>query len=172
MISRVHRSFIQLVFDERGDRIRITPDQLAEGHLYTGVEAVEYGLADGIGSDGAAIARAAELAGLSDYDVADVNLLVLREALLALRSELPPAEDGAAPTLWTGKGWADGYDLPLSLLTESAPGETPPGFPAGGEPGDGWTEPPVDYSPNRYSGEIAIPENDQSAGSQLRGNVE
>ena len=151
MISRVHQSFVNLVFDERGDRIRITPAQLAEGHLYTGVEAVEYGLADGIGSDGVAIARAAELAGLSEYDVTDVNLLVLREALRALRSELPPGENGEPPSLWTEQGWGDGVGLPLSLLTESAPGETPPGFPAGGErpafyyyyPGEGWSDLPA-----------------------------
>ena len=175
MISRIHNSFISLVFDERGDRIRLTRAQLADGRLYTGVEAVEFGLADAIGSDSDAIAKAAELAGLSDYDVADVNLLVLREVLRALRSELPPpsATDGDSPSLFTGEGWADGYGFPLSLLTESAPGDTPPGFPAGGErpafyyyyPGNGWTESPVEYSPNRYSGENAILEHNQDPGT-------
>lgn len=146
MLNRLRNSFVGMVVEERGDRLRLSPEQVGDARLYIGVEAVEYGLADGIGSDAEAIVKAAELAGLSDYDVADVNLLVLREVLRSLRSELPPGPDGAAPTLWTGEGWADGYGYPLSLLTESAPGETPPGFPAGGQrptfyyyyPGEGW----------------------------------
>lgn len=148
MINRLRNAFVGLVVEERGDRLRLTPEQVSHARLYVGVEAVEYGLADAIGSDGDAIVRAAELAGLSDYEVADVNRLVLQEALRALRSELPPpshaGEEGL--TLWTGEGWGDGNGFPWSLLTESAPGETPPGFPAGGErpaiyyyyPGEGW----------------------------------
>ena len=146
MLNRLRTAFVGLVVEERGDRLRLSPEQVGDARLYVGVEAVEYGLADAIGSDAEAIVKAAELAGLSDYDVIDVNQLVLREQLRFLRSELPPGPDGEAPTLWTGEGWGNAHGLPLSLLTESAPGETPPGFPAGGErptfyyyyPGEGW----------------------------------
>ena len=179
MLNRLRNSFVSKVVAERGDRLLLSPEQVGDARLYIGVEAVEYGLVDAIGSDSEAVAKAAELAGLSDYDVADVNLLVLQEALRALRSELPPpADDGEYPSLWTGEGWADGY--PLSLLQGSEPGETPPGFPAGGQrpafyyyyAGEGWTEPQVNYSPNPHSLAIGNPENDAGAGSLLRGNDE
>ena len=148
MLNRLRNSFVGTVVEERGDRLRLSPEQVGDARLYIGVEAVEYGLADAIGSDADAIVKAAELAGLSDYDVIDVNQLVLREQLRFLRSELPPGPDGEVPTLWTGEGWNDGFAYPLSLLTESAPGETPRGFPAGGErptfyyyyPGEGWQD--------------------------------
>ncbi|MYD48224.1 MAG: S49 family peptidase [Chloroflexi bacterium] len=181
MLNRLRNSFVGTMVEERGDRLRLSPEQVGDARLYVGVEAVEYGLADAIGSDAEAIVKAAELAGLSDYDVADVNLLVLRDTLRFLRSELPPtAVDGESPTLWTGEGWADGYGYPLSLLTESAPGETPPGFPAGGQrptfyyyyPGEGWTEPQVNYSPSPYPLAIGNPDNNAEAGSLLRGNDE
>ena len=179
MLNRLRNSFVSKVVAERGDRLLLSPEQVGDARLYIGVEAVEYGLVDAIGSDSDAVVKAAELAGLSDYDVADVNLLVLQEALRALRSELPPpAADGEYPSLWTGEGWADGY--PLSLLQGSEPGETPPGFPAGGQrpafyyyyAGEGWTEPQADYSPNPHSLAIGNPDNDAGAGSLLRGNDE
>ena len=166
IINRLHSSFVNLVLDERGDRLRLTAAEVAEGHLYSGVEAVEYGLADAIGSDSAAIATAAELAGLSEYDVMDVNALVLREALNALRRAYgDDANLGSASgngiivndgnradsaTATDQSDFADALPVPIpSLLTESAPNETPPGFPPGGQrpafyyyyAGDGWQEP-------------------------------
>ena len=153
IINRLHKSFVKLVMDERGDRLRLTAAEVGEGHLYSGVEAVEYGLADAIGSDSEAIAKAAELAGLSQYDVADVNLLVLREALRALRSTYAPSGDGDEANAGSLFDLEDALAIPFpSLLTESAPGETPPGFPAGGQrpafyyyyPGEGWSDWPAD----------------------------
>ena len=148
IINRLHASFVKLVVDERGDSLRLTAAQVAEGHLYSGVEAVEYGLADAIGSDSAAIVKAAELAGLSDYGVADVNTLVLLEALEALRRARGSAGDGDDPLDLDA---ALAVPFP-SLLTESAPGETPPGFPPGGQrpafyyyyPGEGWNDLPAE----------------------------
>lgn len=166
MLNNLHNSFVGLVLAERGDRLRLTRKEVAEGRLYSGVEAVEYGLVDAIGSDGQAIAKAAELAGLSQYDVTDVNRQLIEEALRRLRSELAPLPSELAPLPSgmeavssvppTGAGLGGGYGLLPSLLRESAPGETPPGFPAGGErpafyyyyPGDGWQEPPAKYASN------------------------
>ena len=124
------KSFVQIVVDERGERLRASPEEIATGRLYSGVEAVHYGLADAIGSDSDAIEKAAELAGLSHYDVVDVNLAVLLEALRALRAEQ------ADPALPLGEGSDFLSSLPNeeyawpSLLTEMAAGETLPGFPA------------------------------------------
>lgn len=62
MIADVDRRFRKLVSDRR----KLAPervDQLAEGRVFTGDEAVANGLADGLGTLPSAVARARELAG-------------------------------------------------------------------------------------------------------------
>ena len=77
-IELIKESFLDIVESQRGDRLQITRDELSEARLYPGLEAVQLGLADAIGSDTDAIKKAAGLAGISDYDLVDVNAEVLR----------------------------------------------------------------------------------------------
>lgn len=53
--------------------LKLTPDQVATGELWVGVEAKEYGLIDEIGSLLDAVDRAAELAGLRHYELVQVR---------------------------------------------------------------------------------------------------
>ena len=78
-------AFIAMVVEERGDRLKISPEALADGRLYSGMEAVRLGLADEIGSDSQAYAKAAELAGISNYDLLNVNVEVNRLFIQDLR---------------------------------------------------------------------------------------
>ena len=78
-------AFIEMVVEERGDRLKISRDALADGRLYSGMEAVRLGLADEIGSDGQAYDKAAELAGISNYDLVNVNVEVNRLFIQDLR---------------------------------------------------------------------------------------
>ena len=98
-------AFAQMVIRERGDRLRITEADLTEGRLYIGVDAVRLGMVDEIGGNSDAMAKAAELAGISNYDTVDVNAEVLRASVQRTRrifsSEIDPdpnAQD-AMPTL-------------------------------------------------------------------------
>ena len=91
--EQIKDAFAQLVITERGGRLRISPDELTEGRIYSGIDAVRLGLADGIGGDTDAFRKAAELAGLSDrYRIVDVNLEVLKRRY----AELAPLLDNAA----------------------------------------------------------------------------
>ena len=81
----VKEGFVQLVVAQRGDRLRISPEEVAEARIYLGMEAVRLGLVDAIGSDTDAIEKAASLAGISNYELVDVNEKVFREFLLQLR---------------------------------------------------------------------------------------
>ena len=66
MVDQINDVFVQNVADGRG----MTLDQvkaLATGMPFTGIDAVENGLADEIGTREDAIAKAAELAGISNY---------------------------------------------------------------------------------------------------------
>ena len=78
LVDELKESFAQIVITQRGERLLISPEQLTEGRLYSGVDAVRLGLADAIGADTEAIEKAASLAGISDYDMVDVNVEVFR----------------------------------------------------------------------------------------------
>ena len=71
--------FAQIVVTERGDKLRITKEELVHGDIYTGVRAVRLGLVDELGSDSDAFEKAAELAGITNYGLVDVNQEVLKQ---------------------------------------------------------------------------------------------
>ena len=85
MVDLLKQSFAQMVITERGEKLRITQEELLEGRLYAGVEAVRLGLADEVGSDADAIQKAAEMAGISNYELVDVNTEVDRLFIQKLR---------------------------------------------------------------------------------------
>jgi protease-4 len=121
LADQLKDSFAQMVISERGDRLRITEEELVEGRLYTGVDAVRLGLADEIGGDSDAFEKAAELAGISNYGLVDVNAEVQRQFILRIRRILASEYDGA------GQGAVDALSLLLmdreegnSLLGTSA----------------------------------------------------
>ncbi len=71
MVDQINDVFVQNVADGRGmpiEKVRA----LATGMPFTGIDAVENGLADAIGTREDAIAKAAELAGTSNYTTADL----------------------------------------------------------------------------------------------------
>ena len=123
-------AFAKIVTGERGDRLRISEQELMEARLYAGLEAVRLGLADEVGAESDAVRKAAELAGISNYGFVDINLQVLRELLRDLEDFLSlsagPASseiddlmelvsrgyEGAGPTLdGTESGEVDPYGL-------------------------------------------------------------
>ena len=73
LADQLKRAFIQTVVAERGDRLRISPEELGQAQIYLGVEGVRLGLVDAIGSDSDAIEKAAALAGISGYELVDIN---------------------------------------------------------------------------------------------------
>jgi protease-4 len=75
-LDLLHADFRDTVVAERSQApnpLKISADELATGELWIGIEAKEYGLIDELGSNLDAINRAAELAGLADYEVVNVR---------------------------------------------------------------------------------------------------
>ena len=99
-VDILKEAFVQTVVSERGDRLRISGEELGEARLYTGLVAVRLGLADELGSYSDAVEKAAALAGISSYEFVDVNLEVLRELAGALDFVLP--NDGEDESLLSG----------------------------------------------------------------------
>ena len=100
MLEQRKETFIRMVVSERGDRLKMTPAQLAEARLYMGLEAMHLGLVDDIGTDTDAIEKAASLAGVSGYGLVDINEMVLRQFVEKQRrvfGEPEATEDGQLP---------------------------------------------------------------------------
>ncbi len=108
-MERAKFAFLEAVRAGRGDRLLADLDYLSRAEIYTGVQAMEMGLIDGLLANDAVFDRAAELAGLSDYEVVELYPLVIGEAqpqpLLAYQPEPVDA----------GRLWALPPDLPAGL---------------------------------------------------------
>jgi protease-4 len=80
LAEQVKQSFAELVISQRGDKFKLGfgREELMQARIYAGVEAWRLGLVDDIGDDFDGIEKAARLAGISDYELVDVNIEVFR----------------------------------------------------------------------------------------------
>ncbi len=78
-IESIKREFLETVFSQRGERLEISRVDLSQGLAYSGREALRWGLIDHLGSQAEAIASAAELAGIVQYEVIDLQARVIHE---------------------------------------------------------------------------------------------
>jgi protease-4 len=75
-LDLLHADFRDSVIAERSQApnpLKLKPEQVATGEIWIGIEALENGIIDHIGSKLDAIDRAAELAGVSNYEVVDIR---------------------------------------------------------------------------------------------------
>ncbi len=92
-IERAKFAFLQAIQNGRGQRLEVSLDYLSRAEIFTGVQALEFGMIDGLISNDEAIKRAAELAGVSDYDVVELFPLTFDDGDGALGSYQPPVID-------------------------------------------------------------------------------
>ena len=78
LTDQLKQAFAQLVFTQRGDRLTMPLAEVTQGHIYSGIEGVRLGLVDAIGGRTEAIEKSASLAGISGYDLVDINTEVSR----------------------------------------------------------------------------------------------
>lgn len=63
-------AFVGAVVESRGDELTLSAEEIGKAGMYTGAQAVENGLVDGVGATADAIGEAADRAGLdADYDI-------------------------------------------------------------------------------------------------------
>jgi protease-4 len=98
-----------VVVERSGARnpLKLTPAQVATGELWVGAEAKEYGLIDELGSVLDAIDRAAELAGVKNYEVVNIR----DEYLTSLQEEGATAEYETALELYEALEAQPEFDL-------------------------------------------------------------
>jgi protease-4 len=119
-LEGIRQEFVGTVVSQRGDRLKISPLELSQGLLYPGREALAHGLVDAIGSQKEAMDRAAEMAGIADYDVIDLGELVLEKYYGAQGAYLP-TWSGAADLFSGVRRLPPGIYLLNDVLLERAP---------------------------------------------------
>lgn len=82
-LEGIKREFVATVFSQRGARLNITPEELSQGLLYSGRDAVRIGLIDHIGGRTDAVAEAARQAGIAHYDVVDLETCIPKNSYAA-----------------------------------------------------------------------------------------
>ena len=70
--ERAKFAFLEAIETGRGEALQVDADVLARAEIYTGVQALEMGLIDGMRSTSEVYDRAAEVAGLNNYDVVEL----------------------------------------------------------------------------------------------------
>ena len=73
-LEMVRQEFVSAVMSQRGSRLNIVEEKLSQAELYFGVESLRYGLIDAIGTRTDAIKKAAELAGIRNYEVVELDI--------------------------------------------------------------------------------------------------
>jgi protease-4 len=73
-LEGIKQEFLNTVFSQRGERIKITPEELSQGLIYSGRDAARLGLIDHIGSNSEAIAEAAKQAHITGYSTIDLSI--------------------------------------------------------------------------------------------------
>jgi len=74
MLEMVRQEFVEAVVSQRGDRLKMSEEELSRAEIYLGVESLRYGLIDDIGTSTAAIEKAASLAGIRNYGVTELYI--------------------------------------------------------------------------------------------------
>lgn len=102
-------AFLQAVANGRAERLNADLDLLSRAEIFDGVRALELGLIDGLISTSEAYDKAAELAGLRDYELVELYPLTFGDdGPVAFNAYQVPAIDQE-------KLWANPVDLPPGL---------------------------------------------------------
>ena len=95
-LATIQSAFLGAVYEHRADRLAIERDELADAATYTGMAAVENGLADAVGDRERAVDAAAAAAGIEDPSVEVIRPADTRSTFLTqsayLASDAPSRE--------------------------------------------------------------------------------
>lgn len=94
-LEMVRQEFVSAVMTQRGERLKITEEELSRAEIYSGIESLRYGLIDDIGTKTAAIEKAASLAYIRNYGV--VEFYILKPVILFFGMEGLKSQTGLIP---------------------------------------------------------------------------
>ena len=94
-LEMIRQQFVSAVMSQRGDRLKLSEEELSRAEIYPGVESLRHGLIDDIGTSTAAIKKAASLAHIRNYKV--VKLYIQTPDILPLDMEALKSQTGMMP---------------------------------------------------------------------------
>ena len=94
-IEGIRLEFLETVFSQRGDRIKLSRVELSQGLAYAGRDAQRLGLIDHVGSETDALRTAAQQAGIAHYQVVDLAARVI--------ADLTEQDESAELEPWVGR---------------------------------------------------------------------
>jgi protease-4 len=72
-IELMKLAFLEAVYVQRGEKLTVDRETLASGEVFMGLQALQMGLIDDLGSGSEAVSKAAQMAHLAHYQTFDVN---------------------------------------------------------------------------------------------------
>jgi len=93
-------AFLEAIAAGRGERLATDLSQLARAEIFNGSQALEMGLIDGLLSGDEAVQRAADLAGLTDYETVELFPLTFPETVAGGSAESYRPEVVNPQSLW------------------------------------------------------------------------
>jgi len=94
-LEMVGQQFVSAVTSQRGDRLKLSEEEISRAEIYSGVESLRHGLIDDIGTSTAAIKKAASLARIRNYEV--VKLFMQNPDTSLLNMEALKSQTGLMP---------------------------------------------------------------------------
>ena len=116
MADEMKHAFGGIVEMERRGKLTLRQEELLTGRIFSGIEGVNVGLVDEIGAESDALDKVADLAGISNYELVDINSIVQRKSNETLRWVFDPLlldfqnierQPQAAPSLVPGSSSQD-----------------------------------------------------------------
>jgi protease-4 len=72
-VDSIKQGFLMAVMSQRGNKLQLDAERLSYAEIFLGNEGVRYGLADAVGTDSDAVQKAADMAGIANYETLDIN---------------------------------------------------------------------------------------------------
>jgi len=94
-LEMIRQQFVSAVMSQRGDRLKISEEEISRAEIYSGVESLRHGLIDDIGTSTAAIKKAASLARIRNYEA--VKLFMQNPDTSLLDMEALKSQTGLMP---------------------------------------------------------------------------
>ena len=97
-LEMIRQQFVMAVTSQRGDRLKLSEEEISRAEIYPGVESLRHGLIDDIGTSTAAIKKAASLAHIRNYEV--VKLFMQNPDTWPLDMEALKSQTGLMPVYY------------------------------------------------------------------------
>jgi len=98
-IELIQENFLRAVLFQRGEKLKLSKEELGEAKVYIGFDALKFGLIDSLGTLEDAVRKAAKLALITNYDTVRLNKesLIITIRLLSINQSILSSNTNTVP---------------------------------------------------------------------------